>query len=147
MRRALGCAALLVILTAGGAQAQSAAGTWTADFVRGIRRTDSVEEVIKGQATLVIAEVRGDSVFGTWTVTDGNGTGRALKGTLKQNVLKAVLAPAKATINTNGEIREVTTTVTLEATITGDNLKGTMLTEGLPDRMAAPREWTATRKK
>ena len=147
MRRAIGCAALLVILTAGGAQAQSAAGTWTADFVRGVRRTDAAEEVIKGQATLVIAEVRGDSVFGTWTVTDGNGAGRALKGTLKQNVLKAVLAPAAVTINTNGEVREVTTTVTLEGTITGDNIKGTMLTEGLPDRMASPREWTAARTK
>ena len=114
-------------LATSGAQAQGVAGTWTVDFDRLLTRTADGRDTVtaRGKAQLVI-EVKGDSVFGTWTFEEPGSQPRKLRGTWKGNAVKLVSGALPGTIHTNGKVTEMAFINTYEATVTGDAIVGTV---------------------
>jgi hypothetical protein len=119
-------------LAVSGAQAQDVAGTWAVDYDRLIKRgangQDSVAE--RGKSRMVI-EVKGDSAFGTWITGGAGGQQRILKlrGTRKGNAVKLVSDAQPGMGTVNGKTIPMTFITTYEATVTGDAMVGTMISQ------------------
>lgn len=114
-------------------QAQGVAGTWTWEVQTRIRRDASGTTPTgdKSQAQLVL-DVRGDSVFGTYTVSRPGATEtapvpREVRGTVNGNKVVFSLTQ-QGRVNINGEERESQMTATYTLTINGDEITGVIET-------------------
>ncbi|HEX9108923.1 MAG TPA: hypothetical protein VF832_16870 [Longimicrobiales bacterium] len=135
MRAGLRLAVMLALGTAtslagGPARAQEAgpAGTWTIEFVRGIRNENGEETVEKGHARVTL-EVRGDSALAQWQVLEPDRDGkpvppRTLRGTAAGAHL-VLTDHRQAQVQRNGDESTVDITVTYDLTIAGDTITGT----------------------
>lgn len=135
MRGGLRLAVMLALgtatsLAAGPARAQEVgpAGTWTIEFVRGIRNENGEETVEKGHARVRL-ELRGDSVVAQWQALEPDRDGkpippRTLRGSVAGN--RVVLTDHRqGHVMRNGDESTIDLTVTYDLTVAGDSLTGT----------------------
>ena len=124
----LALAALLTILARPVLAQSTIAGTWIADFEHHLRNENGEVSSEKGKARILF-EVRGDSVFGTWTVLSPAPapglTPRHLRGTFGGGRVRVVADPIDALVNVNGSVTAVSMITTYEFTVNGDSLTGT----------------------
>lgn len=152
--RALALAALALALP-NGASAQRpspVAGTWIAEFVRGVRIANGQEEAVEKGKARVTLEQHGDSVTGTWVTIDplpaGGPKPRALRGTIANGTVRLVSDPFEATMNQNGAESKVKITTTYEFTVAGDAVTGTMRSTSADGAVTMdPRPFNAAREK
>jgi hypothetical protein len=107
----------------------SIAGTWSTEFDIGIRNENGVETSMgKRQATLVLT-LKGDSVFGSWTVAAAAGlpSPPAVKISGVRSGSKFVFQqePVERTVNSNGEERRIKMVSKYAVEIHGDEMTGT----------------------
>jgi len=110
------------------AQDAGPAGTWTIEFVRGIRNEGGEETVEKGHARVTF-ELHGDSVAAQWQVLEPDRDGkpvppRTLRGTVAGNHL-VLTDHRQARVVMNGNETPLDMTVTYDLTVAGDSLSGT----------------------
>ena len=118
------------------------AGTWLATFERNVRNEDGVISADTGKARIVF-EVRGDSVFGTWTVVSPVQTPpvppRRLRGTQANGRVRVAAEPVEAVMNENGNETKVRMVATYDFVVQGNALNGTAeLTSGAMPPMSRP---------
>ena len=143
-------AAAAVLAFNGAADAQSITGKWTAEYPARMRRgagQDAADEL--AQAILVIGEIKGDSLFGTWHPqnTPNPVEPRRIAGVWRDGKLTFVGAPTQAMIRRGGEGEQ---TVTMRAYFEGalkDNiLEGTFYSQSEDQTITSPTaKWTAKR--
>ena len=138
------------LITPAAAEAQDIAGKWTAEYPRGIRNINGVEEAEMGTA-IVTLEVKGDSVFGSWLPqnTPRPAQPRALKGTFTNGKLTLVAEPTEATIRRGGETSGGETIKMVgyfEAELKAGVLEGTIRNESTDGMIRnGPHKWSAKR--
>ena len=132
--RLSGLLLLVIALGASEAAAQSVAGTYTWEVATRMRRDEGGTETVdeKAQARLTI-QLKGDSIVGSYAVAlPGRETpAREVRGTWKGNTITFNIS-SRATLNVNGDERQVETVQVYTATIDGDEIKGT-ITVQVPD--------------
>lgn len=149
---ALSAIALPVLAFAAPASAQGIEGTWEASIPLRLSNENGEMKASDFNRVMIALELKGDSVFGTWTASPTETTPapkpRVMKGTLKDGVAVLVGEPNDARVNMNGEERVIKMTITYTLKVTGDEMAGTMTTTS-PDVDMEMRERTfkATRKK
>jgi hypothetical protein len=121
--------AVLIALFARPAMGQaSVAGTWIAEFEHRIRDENGEVSADKGKARIVF-EVKGDSVFGTWTVVtpapEAGAKPRHLRGTIANGRVRVAGEPVDAVMNVNGNESRVSMITTYDFAVNGDALTGT----------------------
>lgn len=133
----------LLAIAAGDARAQ-VAGTYEWEMDMMIRRGGDGTETSGDKAKVkLVLEVKGDSVFGTYAVTPPAGAGsinippRQLKGTVSGNKVVFTMT-GQARLNVNGEEQTVQMVSTYNATVEGDEIKGTIDVSAPEMPMAPP---------
>lgn len=132
----IAASALLAIAT--GVSAQSpVTGTYTWEFEAMIRRGDAAatpeSSQSKAKATLVITEVKADSIIGTFgtelpaSMGMASRPAREIRGTVKGNTIQFSIS-GQARVNINGEERPIETTRIYTGVIEGDVIKITIET-------------------
>jgi len=133
------------------AQETGPAGTWTIEFVRGIRNENGEEEVLKGHARVTL-QLSGDSVVAEWRSLEPDRDGnpippRTLHGTVAGNhiVLKE---HRQGRVIQNGDEHTVEMTMTYDLTVAGDTISGTQATSSSDGMMSGePRPISGKREK
>jgi hypothetical protein len=120
--------AVLLVLPIG-ANAQSAvSGSWNVEFPRRVENDGSGERVTEYGHALLVLEIKGDSVIGTWKSLDPGpnaAVSRRLAGTSSGGKLRLVSEPFEAVMRSpDGESR-VKLVGTYDLEIQGDALTGT----------------------
>jgi hypothetical protein len=152
MKARIGYLAVLVLLWPASVQAQAAniAGTYVVDFDSRVQMTAAGAEVTgRGKARMTL-ELRGDSVFGTWQVLDAPDARppRALRGALQDGKVKLSAEPTEAVLNVNGEEQRRTIRQNFIATITGDEIRGTIESDSpMPGMSGITRKFEGKREK
>jgi len=132
------------------AQSHPIAGTWTIEYVRGVRHENGEVSSIMGTGKLELTQ-RGDSVVGTLTPVVDAGTPApptlALAGRITGDGASLTSA-STARVNMNGDEQIVKVTMTWELNAAGDALSGTMkrVVEGM-DMPSDPGPVKGTRAK
>ncbi len=158
MRAALQLAVMLALgtatsLTPAPAQAQDAgpAGTWTIEFVRGIRNDNGEETVDKGHARVTL-ELRGDSVLARWQALEPDRDGkpvppRTMRGTVAGNHV-VLTDHRQGRVSRNGDESTIEMTVTFDLTFAGDTLTGTQAASSADGTISSdPRPVSGKREK
>ena len=146
MARVLGLAALA---SAGALEAQGVAGTYLVEYPAQVRSTNGAEEVVAlGHARLVL-QVKGDSLVGTWTITDRpDAKPRGLRGTVQGNTVNFSTDPTEGHVNMNGQVSTIKMFADYTATITGDEIKGTLKQHSEDGSIqSGERAWSGKREK
>jgi hypothetical protein len=102
--------------------------------------------------TRIVFEVRGDSVFGTWTVLTPAPGPRAkplrLRGAFGNGRVRVSGEPVDAVINENGNESHVSMVTTYDFSVSGDTLTGTAEIKAVGGAMPAmSRPFSAAREK
>ena len=130
------------------AHAQSIAGKWDATFPMRIRNENGNFTADTGKAELVIKEVKGDSVFGTWHPTNAPVASepRAIKGTFINGRLIFSGAPREARMQMNGETQTISMVTYFDGNVDGDKITGSMYNRSLDGSIESPpMAWKALR--
>jgi hypothetical protein len=144
-------AALIGGTTPGAAGAQgSVAGTWLTEFPLRLRNINGVVSSDGTGHARISLTIKGDSVIGTWQVTDGDVAppARMLRGTLSNGKARVESEPSEATLRgPDGEQKVLMKTV-YEFTAKGDALDGTQTVEAVDGSHTGPaRPFSAKRDK
>ena len=140
MKTRVGALCLLVAaLATGDANGQSVAGTYTWEIATSMRRDNNGDTAGEMAEVKLTIETRGDSILGTYAMTPKGRTVpvRNVRGTWKDNTITFKFE-SQATLNMNGEQRQVQTTQVFNATIEGDAIKGTITTQVPDNSFSAP---------
>ena len=120
-------AALMALFARPAMGQASVAGTWIAEFEHRIRNENGEVSADKGKARIVF-EVKGDSVFGTWTVLtpapEPGAKPRHLRGTIANGRVRVSGEPVDAVVNENGNESHVSMVTTYDFAVNGDALTG-----------------------
>lgn len=139
-------AAGLLLGAAGSAQGQEITGTYAWEMPVRVRAgSDGTSSGEGGSAQVkLVLEVRGDSVFGTYTVQPPPGQAdtvapqaREIRGTISGNRVTWVMS-TNGRVNINGNARETTMLSTYIATIEGDDISVTIDVEAPDMPMQVP---------
>ena len=124
----LALVALAVVLARPVIGQTAVAGTWIAGFEHNLRNVNGEITADTGKARIVF-EVRGDSVFGTWTVLSPQTTPmpvpRKLRGTFSNSRVRVSAEPVDAVMNEDGNETRVKMVATYDFAVNGDRLAGT----------------------
>lgn len=147
----LALVALLALFARPAMGQASVAGSWIADFEHKIRNENGEVSADKGKASIVF-EVKGDSVFGTWTVLtpppEPGTKPRHLRGTIAHGRVRVAGEPVDAVLNVNGNQSHVSMVTTYDFTVSGDALTGTAEIRAADGSMPAmSRPFSAARAK
>lgn len=133
------------------ANAQTVAGKWTAEYPTRVRNTGGTVEAEQMGTAVLVLEVKGDSVFGTWHPqnTPVAVEPRAIKGTFTNGRINFVGAPTEARIRRSGmggdESETAIKMVTyFEGTVKDGAIDGMMHAESEDQTIkSTPIKWTA----
>jgi hypothetical protein len=133
--------------------AQDIAGKWTAEYPRSVRNVNGVASGDdKGTAILVI-EVKGDSIFGTWHAQNppNPSTPRAFRGTYSNGKVVFTGEPVTATIRRAGGGGEGDSSLQMvtyyEGILKDGVIEGTFRGESTDQTVTTPSmKWTAKRQ-
>ena len=125
-------------------------GSWKVSYVAGTRFENGTPTVINGTGKLVV-QVQGDSLIARLIPDPIEGAARPeSRLTAPSGSGKVVfISSGKAQVNTNGEVKEVTSISTWTLTANGDELSGTVerRIEGLDAPSRGPQPVSGTRIK
>ena len=124
--------ALLATAMSVQAQTRSIAGKYKVEFDSQIRMGPEGMQVGGRSPALLVLEIKGDSVFGTWQViNDANPPARKLAGKMRGDTVVIVSEPSERTVNRNGESVTMKMADEFKLTIKADAIVGTITaTEG-----------------
>jgi hypothetical protein len=146
--------ALVLVLGVAEARAQNVAGTYLIEFDMQLRMGGGGGGAVsseKAQVKLVL-DVKGDSILGSWAMQPSSSANvtvrpREVRGTVQGNAIKFSMA-GQARLNMNGNQQTVETITTYNATITGDEIKGTIDSQAVDGSFQAPqRSFVGKREK
>jgi hypothetical protein len=128
--KAVAFAGILLAPEAASAQ-QQVAGTYTWEVPTRIRNDGGAVSSSANAVVKLVLDVRGDSVFGTYTMTPPAGSdapppqAREVRGTVSGNKVQFSMA-MQGRVNMNGEERAINSTTSYVITIDGDVINGTI---------------------
>jgi hypothetical protein len=131
------------------ADAQSVAGTWTAEYPTRVRMGNGSASAEQMGSALLTLEVKGDSVFGTWQAqnTPAPIPPRGVKGTLSNGRINLVGDPVQAKIRRggmDGDESAIMMVTYYEGTVKDGAIEGTMYSESDDQSIkSSPIKWTA----
>ncbi|MEP6692506.1 MAG: hypothetical protein ABJD07_15205 [Gemmatimonadaceae bacterium] len=141
----------LVALSSAPLRAQGAAGTWIAEFDRGMRNENGVVTSLGKVRARLVLEPRGDSLVGMLTVfepAENAPPPRPIRGLMTKGALRLEAAPVDAVIRENDEERHVPMKTVYDLTVSADALTGTQHSASLDGAIdGQPRPFSATREK
>ncbi|HSJ09456.1 MAG TPA: hypothetical protein VK928_06060 [Longimicrobiales bacterium] len=129
--KAVTIAGMLLVPAAAASAQQQVAGTYTWEMPTRIRNDGGAVSSNANAVVKLVLDVRGDSVFGTYTMTPPAGSdapppqAREVRGTLNGNKVLFSMA-MQGRVNINGEERAINSTSTYTLTIDGDVITGTI---------------------
>ena len=125
--------ALLATAMSVQAQTRNVAGKYKVEFDSQIRMGPGGVQAGGRSPAMLVLEVRGDSVFGTWqVVNDANPPARKLAGRMRGDTVVIVSEPSERTINVNGESVTMKMADEFKLTIKADAIVGTITpTQGM----------------
>ena len=125
--------ALLATAMSVQAQTRTVAGKYKVEFDSQIRMGPEGMQVAGRSPGMLVLEVRGDSVFGTWqAINDANPPARKLAGKMRGDTVVILSEPTERTLNVNGESVTMKMADEFKLTISGDAIAGTITaTQGM----------------
>lgn len=120
--------------------AAQVSGTWSVEYVRGVRNLNGEEEVLRGKAKVWLQQ-KGDSVTGTWEQVDPaprQAGARKVWGVVSNGTVKLQAEPTEAIRNENGVEEKVKIFNSYELRIDGDTVTGTQSTKSEDGSIAPP---------
>ena len=118
-----------LLATAMSVQAQSAnvAGKYKVEFDSQMRMGSGGVQVAGRSPAMLVLEVRGDSVFGSWqAINDRNPPARKLAGKMRGDTVVVLSEPSERTMNMNGESVTMKMADEFKLTVRGDAIAGTI---------------------
>ena len=131
MRNWMKACAIAGILLAPEAASGQVAGTYTWEMPTRVRNEGGTMIGSENAVVKLVLDVRGDSVFGTYTMTPPAGSdapppqARDVRGTVSGNKVQFSM-PMQGRVNVNGEERQINSTTNYAITIDGDVINGTI---------------------
>jgi hypothetical protein len=140
-----------LLATAMSVQAQSAnvAGKYKVEFDSQMRMGPEGAQVAGRSPGMLVLEVRGDSVFGSWqAINDRNPPARKLAGKMRGDTVVVLSEPSERTMNMNGESVTMKLADEFKLTIKGDAILGTITpTQGMAGMPPVVRKVDGKREK